>query len=1109
MEIKLTKIVFGNRKRYLMLIMKTFIFLLCTTVFSLTTSEVNSQTKIVIDSDRMVTVDEVFKIIKQQTDYTFIYQKDIFKNLPPVQLKKGVIRVDKLLNQSLAGGNLNIALTQNNTIIIKEANTKQQQQVTGKVTDATGLPIPGVTVLIKGTGKGTATDFDGNYSITVPNPENVLVFTSLGFEKQEITVGNQAVINVTLKEAVATLEEVTINAGYYKTSRRLATGSIGSVKATEINRQPVVDPIEGLIGQVAGLQITPFNGTPGMSPTVRIRGINSLNNPIYSGNSNIPLFVIDGVPVFSEGINASGFIGSQGPQSPLAFLNTADIESIDVLKDADATAIYGSRGANGVILITTKQAKTGSNQIKVEYSHGQLTFPDLNDYKMLNTEEYLSMRKASLVNAGKWPVATSQQGSHPDLFLWDQTKNTNWREVLLSGIGKQSRASLSTSGGSEYTNYIFSTNMSKETSIYNFDDSSHKAVSGLLSVNHKAKDNGFHANFSVRYSNTINNQNALNFILKALKLAPNAPDLINSEGGINYENFNDNPLKVLEETRENQINHFLSSLTLGYKDILTGLNAKIDLGYTDQRVYEFNLVPLSSFTPAEITAYPGRGSHRLNSVKANTWFVEPQLNFTKKISEHTINALVGATLQSSTTEGIGVSGYGYDSDLLLTNIQAAQDKYVSSEFSEYKYMAIYTRLNYNYKNKYILNLTGRRDGSSRFGPNNKFGNFGAIGTAWVFSDEEFIKDKFSFLSFGKLKGSYGITGSDNIPNYGYLATYQSGYNYNNEASYTPVRAANPDYSWETNKKLEFALDLGLFKTRIRAEIAWYQNQSSNQLIGFPLSSVTGFSSLQSNFPAVVENKGLELTLNTINVSSKNFSWTSGFNISKERNQLKEFKDIESYAAYNNKYVIGQSLYGSKYYQSLGVNPDTGLYDIVDMNGDGKINSLDRQNFVDLRPDFYGGLHNTFSYKNWNLNIGLNFKKVKGKSFAAATFYGAGYYSSSGSNISTEFLDNNWQNPGDHTRFQQFNVSSKYYSHLGYNENSNNSIVDKSYIKLQNVSLTYNLPKNFIKNVGLSAANFYIRGQNLATFTSYKGIDPETGASLPLLRTFITGVQLTF
>lgn len=1103
MEIKLT-MNHSLRKWILMMIMRTFIFLLCTAVFSFNTESGLAQEKVKIDQDKVITVDEVFDLIIDQTKYNFLYPADLFKNVPKIQLKKGVTSVGKLLQQALPKGQFNVIFGAENRITIKERKRNQQQQVSGKVTDDGGEPLPGVSVLIKGTNKGAISDFEGKFSLTVPYPENVLVFSSLGYVTKEVTVGNQTTINVKLKEAENQLDEVVINAGYYKTTRKLATGSIGTVKAKAIGQQPITNPIDGLIGKIAGLQITQGSGMPGAAATVRIRGINSLNGT----DANLPLYIINGIPVPATTVDA----GSRN--NPLEYLNTADIESIDVLKDADATAIYGSRGSNGVILITTKKGKAGKTKIDVEYSYGLLKAPNLNGIKLLNTTDYLAMRRQALEAEGNWPI-TSRPITNADVASWDPNRNINWRKVLLGGLGEQTRGRFSASGGAKNTNFLFSLNLSKQTNIFNFDDSAHKTASALLNINHKSEKNGFHASFTSRYSITQNNQNTeatSNIFLKAFTLAPNAPELLDANGNINFENetFADNPLAALEKSNERETRNFNGSVTLGYDDIIPNVNAKVVFGASNTQSNIVKLIPNSSLSPRRLSRSYSLGENNTTVGSSNTWNIEPEVSYQKSIGEHNFIVQVGASFQSATKERIVIRAYGYTSDLLLRDLSLAPTKLIrNNNVSQYKYNAFYARLNYNYKDKYLLNLTGRRDGSSRFGNGKKFGNFGAVGAAWVFSEEEVVKNNLSFLSFGKIRGSYGITGSDQIGDYQYLSTYRNlgGDTYTGVAGLIPSRAENPNYSWETNNKLEIALDLSLFNNRINMETAWYQNRSSNQLIGLPLSTVTGFSRQQFNLPALVENRGLEFTVNTVNMSNDNFRWTSSFNISKEINELKEFANIENFSAFDNRYKVGESLYGSKQYESSGVDPTTGLYAITDVNGDGGINVFDKQFFIDTAPDFYGGFGNSFTYKNWQLDVFLSFKKQQGYDY----ILDIGRPGQAKTNFPVELLDNYWVNPGDNARFQELNTrSTAHYYSTQYHYNSARNFTDRSYLKLQNVSLTYNFPNKILESIGFSAAKFYVRGQNLGTITSFKGLDPEsTGLSLPQLRTVITGVQLTF
>ncbi|MNQ74615.1 TonB dependent receptor [compost metagenome] len=435
---------------------------------------------------------------------------------------------------------------------------------------------------------------------------------------------------------------------------------------------------------------------------------------------------------------------------------------------------------------------------------------------------------------------------------------------------------------------------------------------------------------------------------------------------------------------------------------------------------------------------------------------------------------------------------------------SATSKYIfASDETVYKYQAFFGRINYNWNQKYILNLTGRRDGSSRFGPGKQFATFGAVGAAWLFSNESFLEDS-AVLSFGKLRASYGSSGNDQIGDYQYLDTYaSSGQNYNGIIGLDPTRLYNPDFSWETNKKLEVALETGFFGDRIFLTAAWYRNRSSNQLVGIPLPGTTGFSSINANLDATVENSGLEFTLRTINFERANFKWSTNFNISASRNKLIAFPGLEG-STYSNKYVIGESTSIVKVYQFNGVNPQTGLYEVEDVNSDGMITSSgDKKTIADLTPEYFGGLENLFQYKNWQLDFLFQFVKQQNYDYSPNV--------PGGSPINQHVdMVNAWQQLGDETAFQM-NTSGQngdavnaYYNYV----DSDASIVDASYIRLKNIALSYEVPLQMLKGVQCKLS---LQGQNVLTFTPYKGGDPEfkyTGY-LPPLKVFTAGVQLTF
>ncbi|TGV03663.1 SusC/RagA family TonB-linked outer membrane protein [Flavivirga rizhaonensis] len=1028
----------------------------------------------------------------KQTNYSFVYEEGIFNKSQKINVKKGNIRTYKLLQESLSGGDYTIIVTANNNIIIKEitrANKRLQKKISGKIIDEKGLPIPGTTILIKGTKTGTASDFNGFYSLLVPDPANVLVFSSLGFENQEVTVGNQTTINITLKESISQLEEVTINAGYYNTSKRETTGSIAKISAKTIEKQPVNNPIAAMQGHMAGVNIRQTSGVPGSGFDIEIRGKNFLNG------GTTPLFIIDGVPYGSLSLEAIGSLTHDKNVSPLNAINPADIKSIEVLKDADATAIYGSRGANGVVLITTKKGTSGKTKVMVNVINTFSKVTRLMD--LLNTEQYLELRKEALNNIGfGFAINNPDFNSEiPEVNLWDQNRYTNWQKVLIGNTAYRNNIQLSLSGGSEQTQFLFSGAYQKETTVFP-GDANYKKASLRSNINHQSSNQLFKINLSTSYSIENNQLPLADFTYLANTLEPNAPALYDNEGNLNWENntFN-NPLASLEREYRAKTNTLIANTVLSYQ-LHTNLELKTNLGYNNYQLESYITYPSTAFNPSR-GFDSSLSSHTTNSSDRQSWIIEPQLNWQKQWGDIDLKILIGSTFQKQTTEQLVQRGTGFSSNNLILNFSAAETiEVLQNNNSEYRYQAFFGRINFNFKDKYILNLTGRRDGSSRFGSNKLFGNFGAIGGAWIFSEEVLFNDN-SIISFGKIRGSYGTTGSDNIGDYKFLDTYDViGYDYNGINALEPTGIFNPNYGWEENKKLEFALELGFFKDRILLNPAWYQNRSSNQLVGIPLATTTGFNSLTGNFDATVENTGFELDVRTINIQKKHFNWSTTFNLTVPKNKLLKFPNIEN-SAFANTYRIGKPLTETRFFHALGVNPDTGFYEFEDYNNDGSITTLDDKNwFEDLAPKFYGGLGNTLTYKNVSLNFFFQFKKQKGRNYLAAS-PAAGFRF----NGPIQLL-NRWQEPGDIAPIQ----IAGFYSE---NQSASSAIIsDASFIRLRNIALNYKVPTTWSYGMDI---DLYLQGQNLLTITNYEGADPEQPVNrvLPPLKQISLGARLGF
>ncbi|MBE0392478.1 SusC/RagA family TonB-linked outer membrane protein [Flavobacterium sp. PL002] len=978
-----------------------------------------------------------------------------------------------------------------NTALPSLPFSTQQNQISGIITDGTG-PLAGVTITIKGQQKTTISDFDGEFTITV-SPNDMLIFSFMGYKTLTIPVAGRTIINIEMHQDATSLQEVKINAGYYSVKESERTGSIAKITAKDIEKQPVTNPLAAMQGRMSGVNITQATGVPGGGFDIQIRGINSIRT---EGNS--PLYIVDGVPYSSQSLGfssaSSGILA--GTTSPLNGINPSDLESIEVLKDADATAIYGSRGANGVVLITTKKGKAGKTKFNLNAysSFGTLT----RTLDLMHTDQYLSMRREAFSNDG---ITTYPSYAYDVNGKWDQTRYTNWQKELIGGTATTNNLQASLSGGNSGTQYLISGTMHKETTVFPGDAKYGKGAVHT-SLTHSTEDGRFKINFSATYTADKNILPPSDFTYKAAVLAPNAPALYDANANLNWENNSwTNPLATLNGRYTATTAALIANTLLSYQ-VLAGLELKTSLSYTDNRVEESRINPSTMYNPAF-----GIGSERstlyLNNASSHSWTIEPQLNWLKKIGNSEINILAGATFQDQKSSQLAQTGSGFPSNGLIYNLAAASRLNISSNtFSEYKYQAFFGRINFNYKSKYILNATGRRDGSSRFGPGNRFANFAAVGAAWVLSKESFL-DTSTFLSFGKLRASYGTSGNDQIGDYQFLDTYDvTGNNYNGIIGLQPSRLFNPNFAWETNKKLEIAIELGFVNDRVFLSTAYYRNRSSNQLVGIPLAGTTGFSSLQANLNATVQNSGLELELRVEPFRSKNFNWTSDVNLSLPKNKLLEFPNLES-SPYANRYLIGQSISIQKVYHYTGINPQTGLYSFEDYDSDGQISSPNDQQWIeDTAPKWFGGFANQLSYKNWSMDFLFQFVKQKARNYLYNTSW-------AGDMVNQPVaIGNHWPVDGLNSQTQLYTTGENGEALDAWSSYSNSSatISDASYIRLKSVSLSYTIPT---KGSAISTARVYLQAQNLLTFTNYKGADPENQSSFFIapLRQISLGVQL--
>lgn len=969
----------------------------------------------------------------------------------------------------------------------------QTKTITGTLTDELGVLI-GATVQVKGSKTATLTDFTGNYTIKAA-PTDVLIFSYLGYKTIERPVGNQQVIAVQLEQDTTILKEVVVNAGYYTVKEKERTGSIARITAKDIETQPVPNILATMQGRMAGVNIVQETGIAGGGFKINIRGVNSLRE-----DANNPLYIIDGVPYSTDAISdLQTSTSTIGNGNPLASINPNDIESIEVLKDADATAIYGSRGANGVVLITTKKGKSGKTSVTITTSTAVGSVTKMMD--LMNTEQYLTMRRKAYANDG---ITTYPANAYDVNGTWDQNRYTDWQKVLIGGTSEVNTIQANITGGNQQTSFLVSGNYRTETSVFP-GDFLYKRGGARVNLNHRSDDNKFSVQFSGSYMVQNNDLPWIDYVTLSRQLAPNAPALYDANGNLNWENntwtnpLSNNVRKCLTFTTD-----LIANTVMSYK-LADNLVLKSSFGVSDLSNEDSRSTPSTTYNPS-FNLSSQYSSIYVNNLRRRSWIMEPQLSWNKAFGNATVDVLMGATFQSQTSKKQLAYATGFSSNSLLYDLSAASQVLIrNNEEIDYKYQAFFGRANYSYAKKYIINFTARRDGSSRFASGNQFSTFGALGAAWLFHKEDFLKSTERFLSFGKLRASYGITGSDQIGDYQYLDTYSSsGIGYGGIIGLQPSRLYNTNFGWESNKKLEVALELGFLNDRILFSASTYRNRSSNQLVGLPLPGTTGFPSIQTNLDATVENRGVEFTLRTENIKKSNFSWVSNFNITKAGNKLLSFPGLET-SAYRNQYVIGQPTTIQKLFQFTGVDPATGLYQFTDFNGDGVISyEYDRQVVKDFNPDFYGGLQNVFTYKGFQLDFLFQFVKQQNFNFANTQKF-AGHFI----NQPVAYL-NSWQEAGDNVPYQLYatNANSQATQRSDFFGLSSGAVSDASFIRLKNISVAYTLPKSIMPNVNCRLS---LEGQNVLTLTNYQGADPEfvQGAQLPPLKMYSFNLQLTF
>jgi TonB-dependent starch-binding outer membrane protein SusC len=1111
----------------MLLIMKITAFLLLVACLQVSAK---SYSQITI-KEKNAPLTKLFRELQKQSGYDFLYSATLIKDAGTSTVELHDVSLQQAIEECLKGKQLTYTIVEKTVIIRKKEEAPLPLPVTevppaitvsGRVTNEAGEPLAGVSVTVKGTTNGTTTNANGEYTLTNVDENATLVFTATNIEAAELKVNKRETVSLVAKTKVSPLDEIQVIA-YGTTTKRLNTGNVTTITSKEIEKQPVNNPLFALAGRVPGLSISQASGMPGSGVQINIQGQNSI------GNGNTPFYVVDGVPYIGQllpnlgntlGLSQSGGFVGNTTGNPLSFINPNDIASIEILKDADATAIYGSRAANGAILITTKRGHIGQTQVdfNIQTGIGQVA----RKMKLLNTEQYLEIRKESYINDGN-PIPDNSSVPDPsnyDLTVWDQNRYTDWQEELLGNTARYTNAQLTVTGGSENTQYLIGAGYHKETTVFPGDLNDQKK-SLNFSINSKSVNNKFHISLTGNYLIDNNKLSSVDLTELAMKMPPNMPALLNEDGSLNWGRSPDgtptiayttgNPLAYLNKIYTNRTTNAIANINLSYK-LFSSLTLKLSAGYNNLQSDEVVTNPASTL-PSEFASTFNRTA-QYNMSGIDSWVVEPQVLYKKIMGWGQLNLTIGGSLQKTNSDRKLFEGSGYSNDLVLENINAAQTivaGYDATIASVYKYSAVFGRLNYNLKDKFILNLTTRRDGTSRYGSENRFHTFGAVGAAWIFSKEKFINENLGFLSFGKLRLSYGTTGSDQVSDYGYLSIYNNinpANPYSGGTGLRPSRLTNPFLQWEETKKFSAGIDVGLFNDHVLVNLNYFRNRSTNQLVDLTLPPSTGFGSILGNRPAVVQNHGWEISLGSTIISSKKITWASSINLTIPRNELVSFEGLST-SAYALALKIGEPISVVTANKFLGVNSTTGTYEFLDKNGTITTNpdavSGNKTEFINTAQTLFGGFQNSISYKAFSLDLLFQYVRQKALSDRFGLLPGTIIL-----NQPTSVLDR-WQKQGDHVSVQRFFTSNfNYYFPWSNVTGSDAAYVDASFIRLKNISLSWRMPDTWKNKMHLQQARLFANGQNLLTITKFPGLDPETKSSsrLPPLRVITFGIQIT-
>ncbi len=1037
--------------------------------------------------------------------------------------------------------------------------SEQALSVKGQVFSADGTSLPGVTIVIKGTSQGTVTDTDGNYTLTNVPDNAVLVFSFVGMKTREVPVDNQIVIDVTMEEETVGIEEV-VAVGYGTQKRKDMTGSVARISAEDIIQPSSSNFDQMLQGKVAGLDVKQTSGAPGGNVNVLVRGINSITG------GNQPLWVIDGFPIaISDGSTDLTSLGANmyssadmanntaQPLNPLSFINPSDIESIEILKDASATAIYGSRGANGVIILTTKRGSGLNTRFNVDVSYGvqevshRIEMLDAKGYAEYvaigrdNTWEYLGGNASDPNSARPTNVRVRDEFRNPSSL----TTNTDWQDIIFQ-IAPVQNYQISASGGTDKLQYLVSGGYFDQEGVIKTSD--YKRFNLRTNIDAQVLKNlkiGSSMAGSYGYGffpNAVGHYGAGGVLNMALAAAPTIPAY--DDDGNPYFNTQDvtdalgwlvNPLTVLNKDNYSDTRNTTNMIMNNYLEylILEGLTFRSTVGINynagQTKLWRTSAVPL--YTSLN---YPATAA--VTQTTGIDWLNENTFNYKHFFNnEHLIDALIGFSSQKNSYQRLSAGASDFPTDY-VTFLSAGIVNAGTHIKSEWSMMSFISRLNYSYKSKYLATATFRSDGSSRFGSKKRWGAFPSFSVGYNISEESFM-ESLTAVNNLKIRASYGLSGNNQIGNYAAIGLLSSA-NYvegeNKVPGLNPSSLSNDDLTWEISKQFNLGLELGLFNDRISMVADIYKNKKTDLLLAVQLPAASGFTSSTQNI-GDIENKGVELQFNTINIKSQDFNWTSNIVLSANKNKVVKLTTESDRIVMGALQVTEVGYPIGSYYliKQIGIfqnaaevtasavqhpNVQAGDIKFEDYSGDGKlINSEDKQIVGDPWPDFTWGFNNKLSYKN--LSLGIDINGVQGAQTYFLVGRAGGITNSAAVQNQLAVLDP-WiseSDPGDGVTPRP--LRNNYAQSLSDNTRY---LYDASYIRIRNISLSYAIPSRISNKLSISNLTVYGNISNVYTFTDYPGYDPESASggnnilssgidqlSYPLARTYTIGLKLLF